>query len=77
MQATETNVVVRFLTGDDSGQAARAKAVVDAGDIFISITVLLESERVLRGVHGFTRPGGHAQSFGPREKNPIQVHPAK
>ncbi|MDE0282681.1 MAG: type II toxin-antitoxin system VapC family toxin [Gammaproteobacteria bacterium] len=55
MRAIDTNVVVRFLTGDDPGQAARARAVVDAGDIFISTTVLLESEWVLRGVYGFAR----------------------
>ena len=53
MRAVDTNVVVRYLTGDDPGQAARARAAVDAGDIFVSTTVLLESEWVLRGVYGF------------------------
>ncbi len=55
MRAIDTNVVVRYLTGDDPSQAMRARAAVDAGDIFVSRTVLLESERGLRGVYGFTR----------------------
>ena len=55
MRAVDTNVVVRYLTGDDPGQAARARAVVDAGDVFVSTTVLLESEWVLRSVYGLSR----------------------
>ena len=53
MRAVDTNVVVRYLTGDDPGQAARAKAAIDAGDVFVSTTVLLESAWVLRSVYGF------------------------
>lgn len=52
MRAVDTNVVVRYLTGDDPGQAARAKAAVDAGNVFVSTTVLLESAWVLRSVYG-------------------------
>ena len=55
MRAVDTNVVVRYLTGDDPGQAARARAVIDAGQVFVSTTVLLEAEWVLRGVYGFAR----------------------
>ena len=55
MRAVDTNLVVRFLTGDDPEQAARAKAAIHHGDIFVSTTVLLETEWVLRGVHGFAR----------------------
>ena len=55
MRAVDTNVVVRYLTGDDPGQAARARAVIDAGDVFVGTTVLLESEWVLRSVYGFSR----------------------
>ena len=54
MRAIDTNVVVRYLTGDEPEQAARARAAVDAGDVFVSTTVLLESEWVLRSVYGFT-----------------------
>ena len=53
MRAIDTNVVVRYLTGDEPEQAARSKAVIDSGDIFLSTTVLLESEWVLRSVYGF------------------------
>jgi len=52
MRAIDANVVVRYLTGDDARQAARARAAIDAGDVFVSTTVLLESEWVLRSVYG-------------------------
>ena len=55
MRAVDTNVVVRYLTGDHPSQAARAKAAIDADDILISVTALLESEWVLRSVYGFSR----------------------
>ena len=53
MRAVDTNVIVRYLTGDDEVQATRARAVVDAGQVFVSTTVLLESEWVLRSVYAF------------------------
>ena len=53
MRAVDTNVVVRYLTGDDPDQAARARAAVSAGEVFVSTTVLLESEWVLRSTYGF------------------------
>ena len=52
MKALDTNVVVRYLTGDDPVQAARAKTAVDAGPVFVPVTVLLESEWVLRSRYG-------------------------
>ena len=55
MRAVDTNVVVRYLTGDDPGQAAKARAVIDAGDVCVSTTVLLESEWVLCSVYGLSR----------------------
>ena len=54
MRALDTNIIVRYLTGDEPGQAARAKAVIDAGDVFVGTTVLLESEWVLRSAYGFS-----------------------
>ena len=54
MRAIDTNVVVRYLTGDDPVQGPRARATVDAGSVFASTTVLLESEWVLRSVYGFS-----------------------
>lgn len=52
MRAIDTNIIVRYLTGDDSGQSARAKTVVEAGNIFVGTAVLLETEWVLRSVYG-------------------------
>ena len=54
MRAIDTNVVVRYLTGDDPVQAPKARAAVDAGPVFASTTVLLESEWVMRSVYGFS-----------------------
>ena len=54
MRAVDTNVVVRYLTGDHPEQAARARAAIDEGSVFASTTVMLESEWVLRSVYGFT-----------------------
>lgn len=53
MRAVDTNILVRYLTGDDQAQANRARAVLDTGQVFVSTTVLLESEWVLRSVYGF------------------------
>ena len=53
MRAVDTNVVVRYLTGDHPEQAASARAAIDEGSVFASTTVMLESEWVLRSVYGF------------------------
>lgn len=53
MQAIDTNVVVRYLTGDDPDQAARARGIVDTEEVFVCTTVLLETAWVLRSVYGF------------------------
>ncbi|MCY4277661.1 MAG: type II toxin-antitoxin system VapC family toxin [Gammaproteobacteria bacterium] len=55
MRAIDTNVVVRYIIGDDAKQSARARAVIDSGSVFVSTTVVLESEWVLRSVYGFDR----------------------
>ena len=53
MRAIDTNVVVRHLVGDEPEQAARATAVIAAGQVFVSTTVLLETDWVLRSTYGF------------------------
>lgn len=53
MIAVDTNVLVRFLTRDDVGQAERAKGVIEGSAIFLSKTVLLELEWVLRTAYGY------------------------
>lgn len=54
MRAVDTNVLVRFLTGDDPAQAARARKRIEEGDIFVATSVLLETEWVLRSGYGFS-----------------------
>jgi predicted nucleic-acid-binding protein len=54
VRAIDTNVVVRFLTQDDAAQFRRARAALEGGAIFISTTVLLESEWVLRSAYRFS-----------------------
>ena len=51
MLAVDTNVVVRFLTGDDARQAPRASALFRSENIWLAKTVLLETEWVLRRLY--------------------------
>ena len=53
MLAVDTNVVVRYLTGDEVEQFAKAKALIDGEDVFVCTTVLLETEWVLRSLYGY------------------------
>ncbi|WP_114954809.1 type II toxin-antitoxin system VapC family toxin [Sphingosinicella terrae] len=54
MRAIDTNVVVRFLTGDDAAQAAKARKLIREGEILVSASVLLETEWVLRSAYGYS-----------------------
>ena len=54
MRAIDTNVVVRFLTADNKREAALARDLIEAGDVFVPLTVCLEAEWVLRSGYGFT-----------------------
>src|SRR5665213_2942205 len=53
MLAIDTNLIVRYLTGDQPKQSAAAQALIDGSDVFVGTTVLLETEWVLRSVYGF------------------------
>jgi predicted nucleic-acid-binding protein len=53
MLAIDKTVIVRYLTGDHPAQSARARALIDAEPVFVSLTVLLDTERVLRNVYGY------------------------
>lgn len=55
MLAIDTNVVVRYLTNDHPEQAARARAVIDGNPVFVPVTVMLETEWVLRSAYGYDR----------------------
>jgi predicted nucleic-acid-binding protein len=48
MVAVDTNVIVRIVTNDDPEQTPRAVALLERERIFVSKTVLLETEWVLR-----------------------------
>ena len=52
MRAVDTNVIVRYLTGDDRVQAERARAVIGQEPGFVPRTVMLEAEWVLRAAYG-------------------------
>jgi predicted nucleic-acid-binding protein len=50
----DTNIIVRLLTHDDPGQAAKADLIFKNNRLFIPETVLLETEWVLRHAYGFS-----------------------
>jgi predicted nucleic acid-binding protein len=56
MLVVDTNIVVRYLTNDDTAQAARARRFLAQNDVFVPLTVLLEAEWVLRSVFGLSAP---------------------
>ena len=53
MLAIDTNLIVRYLVGDDAGQAAQARRLIDNNDVFVCTTVMLETQWVLRSVYCF------------------------
>jgi predicted nucleic-acid-binding protein len=53
--AVDTNVIVRYLTADHPEQFAKASALIEAEDVYVSSTVLLETEWVLRRGYRFSR----------------------
>lgn len=60
MPALDTNVLVRYVVQDDSGQLAAAKRLIDrcvaeGRSIFAPVTVALEFEWVLRASYGYAR----------------------
>ncbi len=54
MLAVDTNVVVRLLVNDDPRQGALARRLFELDEIFIGVTVLLESAWVLESVYGLS-----------------------
>ena len=53
MIAVDTNILVRFLTNDDKKQAELARRAMRDNEIWLSKTVLLETEWVLRYSYDF------------------------
>ncbi len=60
--AVDTNILVRFLVDDGSKHVAPARRVFDDGPVFVPVTVMLESEWVLRSRFGF-RPAQICDAF--------------
>ena len=56
MTALGTNVIIRVVIADDPGQLQAARAVFEAGDLWVCKTVLLETEWVLRYSYELSRP---------------------
>jgi predicted nucleic-acid-binding protein len=60
MPALDTNVLVRYVVRDDSGQFAAAgsligRCVAESQSLFVPVTVTLEHEWVLRASYGFAK----------------------
>ena len=53
MRAIDTNVVVRMLVDDNRRQASAARELIAAHDVFVPITVVLETEWVMRSGYAF------------------------
>jgi predicted nucleic-acid-binding protein len=53
MLAIDTNLIVRYLTGDHPRQSSQARTLIDSHAVFVSTTVLLETEWVLRSVYAY------------------------
>jgi len=55
MIAVDTNIIVRLLTNDDVSQARRAVEIIQNNEVFVTKTVLLETEWVLRHAYRIDR----------------------
>ena len=51
MIAIDTNLIIRYLTGDDTEQTERARTIIDGEAVFVPVTVVLEMEWVLRSIY--------------------------
>ena len=51
MLAVDTNVVVRLLVNDDARQGAAARRLFESDEIWVGVTVLLETAWVLESVY--------------------------
>ncbi len=54
MIAVDTNIIIRFLTQDDTKQYKKSFSIFNTQNIFISDTVILETEWVLRYAYKFS-----------------------
>lgn len=54
MICVDTNVIIRFLSHDDEAQYKKAFSIFNTSEVFISDTVVLETEWVLRYTYDFS-----------------------
>ena len=54
MICVDTNIIIRFLTHDDEQQYNKAFSIFNSYEVFISDTVVLETEWVLRYAYKFS-----------------------
>jgi predicted nucleic-acid-binding protein len=55
MLAVDTNIVVRYVVGDGGEQFGRAVDILENNEVSIALTVVLETEWVLRDAYEFAR----------------------
>ncbi|CCV12391.1 type II toxin-antitoxin system VapC family toxin [Mesorhizobium sp. STM 4661] len=56
MLAIDTNLIVRYLTGDHPTQSPRARSLIDSQPVFVAVTVILEVDWVLRSTYDYEPP---------------------
>ena len=59
MFVLDTNILARFAVNDDVGQVAQARRAIGTQAMWVSATVLLELEWVLRSRYGYERKDIH------------------
>jgi len=55
MIAIDTNIVIRYVVDDNPAQTSRSRQIIDEQHVFVSVTVALEVEWVLRSIYRFNR----------------------
>ncbi len=55
MIAIDTNIIIRYITGDHPEQALVARDIIDGESVFVAATVLMEAAWVLRTTFRFAR----------------------
>lgn len=55
MIALDTNILIRIVAADDARQTATARAIIDSQVCFVTLTVTLELEWVLRSLYAAPR----------------------
>ncbi|HEX3664637.1 MAG TPA: type II toxin-antitoxin system VapC family toxin [Rhizomicrobium sp.] len=62
MLAVDTNIIIRYLIGDNPAQSEKVRKLFDENRIFVCTTVLLEAEWVLRSAYKY-KPAQVADAF--------------